>query len=260
MGVLQFDDEAAKQLIAVYVTPDVVAQRNDFLQVFAPRSGERVLDVGSGPGFLASAIAVAVGPSGLVRGVDISEPFVTAARATCAHQSWAEFQHGDATRLPFPNGSFDAAVSTQVLEYVSEVDRALAELHRVVRAGGRVAILDTDWDSIVWHSPDRARMDRVLEAWEAHAADSHLPRTLANRMRAAGFEVEPPRVLPLLNPTYNENTYSNRMIDMIARFVAGRGGITTDEARAWAEDLRQLGERGEYFFSLNRYAFVARKS
>jgi hypothetical protein len=78
-------------------------------------------------------------------------------------------------------------------------------------------------------------------------------------MRAVGFDPEPPRVLPLLNAIFDENTYSNRMIDLIARFVAGRDGITAEEATAWAEDLRRFGERGQYFFSLNRYAFLARR-
>ena len=63
----------------------------------------------------------------------------------------------DATRLPFEAGHFDAAVSTQVYEYVPDVDRALADLYRVLRPGGRALILDTDWDSLVWHSSDQAR-------------------------------------------------------------------------------------------------------
>jgi hypothetical protein len=44
-----------------------------------------------------------------------------------------------------------------------------------------VVIVDTDWDSIVWHSPNSERMNRVLGAWEQHAVNSHLPRTMSNR-------------------------------------------------------------------------------
>jgi hypothetical protein len=53
------------------------------------------------------------------------------------------------------------------------------------------------------------------------------------------------------------NTYSNRLIDLIVAFVVERGKITRDEAEAWASGVRQLGERGLYFFSLNRYVFLA---
>lgn len=260
MTELQFDEEATKRLLAVYVTPDVVAQREQFLRALAPRPGERVLDVGSGPGFVAGAIAEAVGSTGAVCGVDISEAMLAAARSHCARQLWVEFRHADATQLPFADDSFDAVISTQVLEYVPDVTAAIAEIHRVLRPGGRIAVVATDWDSIVWHSPNRERMSRILAAWEQHAADSYLPRTLASRLRRAGFRVESQQVIPLFNPAYDRNTYSNRMIDLIVSFVVGRNGITRDEAEAWAGELRQSGERGEYFFSLNRYLFLATRT
>jgi len=81
MTELRFDEEATKKLLAVYVTPDVAAQREQFVRALAPRPGERVLDVGSGPGFVAGAIAEAVGSTGAVSGVDISEAMLAAARA-----------------------------------------------------------------------------------------------------------------------------------------------------------------------------------
>ena len=259
MTTLQFNSEEAQRLLALYVTPEIVAQRRHFLQVFIPRRGERVLDVGSGPGPLAAAIAEAVGATGAVSGVDISEPLLAAARAQCAAYPWVDFQRSEATQLPFPADAFDALVSTQVLEYVQEVDTALAEFHRVVRPGGRVALMDTDWDSLVWHTPHPERTRRILAAYTAHAADCYLPRTLANRLRRVGFQVEAQQVLPLFSPTYDPNSYSNRSLDGIAAFVAGREGITREEANAWARELRQFAEHGEYFFSLNRYIFLATK-
>jgi ubiquinone/menaquinone biosynthesis C-methylase UbiE len=162
-------------------------------------------------------------------------------------------------RLPFPDREFDAVISTQVLEYVREVDVALAEIHRVLRPAGRVVIVDTDWDSLVWHSPKPEAMSRVLNAWEQHAADCHLPRTMSNRLRQAGFQVENETVIPLFNPVYDPNTYSNRIIDAIVSFVSGKNDIAPAEAETWARELRQAGERGEYFFSLNRYMFLAKK-
>lgn len=259
MSVLEYDAAATKRLLAVYVTPDVVAQRAQFLRAMGPQLGERVLDVGSGPGFLASEIADAVGPSGHVCGVEISDPLIAIAQAHCAKRAWIEIRQGDAVRLPLPDDSFDAVVSTQVLEYVAEVDAAIAEIFRVVRAGGRIAVLDTDWDSLVWHSRDLASMNRILGAWEEHVPHPHLPRTLGRRLRSAGFLVEPPRVIPLFNPDFDPETYSNRMIDLIVPFVAGRRGVTREEAHTWARELRESGAAGDYFFSLNRYLFLATK-
>ena len=259
MDILEYDDDATQRLLTVYVTPDIVAQRTEFILAFDPQPGERVLDVGSGPGFLATEIAEVVGKSGSVCGVDISEPLLEVARSGCENQMGIEFRQGDATQLPFQDEEFDAVVSTQVLEYVPDVDAALVEFHRVIRTGGRVALLDTDWDSIVWHSRDRSSMNRILTAWEEHAADPFLPRTLVRRLNHAGFQLEVQKIIPLYNHKYDQNTYSNRIIDLIVPFVVGRMGITQDEAETWARELRSCGKNGEYFFSLNRYYFLARK-
>lgn len=161
---LHYDDEASKRLIAIYTTPDVVAQREQVIQALNLQPGERVLDVGSGPGFLAAAMGEGVGPAGWVCGVDISEPLLALARSHCVHQPWIEFRYGEASQLPFPNHHFDVAISTQVLEYVRDVEVALAELYRVLRPGGRLLLLDTDWDSLVWYTPNPARMKRILAA------------------------------------------------------------------------------------------------
>jgi hypothetical protein len=98
LTTLQYDAEATKRLVAVYVTPDVVAQRQQFLRFLHAQPGERILDVGAGPGFLVEAIAEQVGVSGSVVGVDISEPLVAYARAHGTHQDRVEYRLADATR------------------------------------------------------------------------------------------------------------------------------------------------------------------
>jgi hypothetical protein len=101
-------------------------------------------------------------------------------------------------------------------------------------------------------------MDRVLAVWEEHAADPFLPRTLSRRLAEAGFDVQLQEVVPLLNPEFGEQTYSNRLIDLIVSFVSGRSGVSRGEARAWADSLRK-DPAGQYFFSLNRYLFLGMK-
>ena len=132
---LQFNAETARRIEALYKTPDVVAQRREVLRVLNLNPGERVLDIGSGPGLLAFEMAVAVGTAGRVCGIDGSEDMVSMSRARCADQSWVKFETADATRVPFPDGEFDVAVSTQVYEYVGDMTTALSELHRVLRPG-----------------------------------------------------------------------------------------------------------------------------
>jgi arsenite methyltransferase len=250
--MLQFDEEAARRLEASYTTPDVVEQRRRVIDALALRPGERVLDVGSGPGLLAAEMAEVVGADGAVHGVDPSESMLAMARARGAPGT--EFHAGDAVSLPFDDDSFDAAVATQVYEYVDDMPAALAEARRVLRPGGRLLVLDTDWGSIVWRSSDDERMRRVLRAWDEHLVDPHLPRRLTALLRDAGFRVARRDCIPLLNAGYDPDTYSHHLIGFIRAFAAGRTDADVD---AWAEDLVAQGD--DAFFSLNRYVFVAER-
>jgi ubiquinone/menaquinone biosynthesis C-methylase UbiE len=156
--------------------------------------------------------------------------------------------------MRFPDASFDAAASTQVYEYVEDMAAALAEARRVLRPGGRLLVLDTDWDSIVWHSRDPERMRRVLAAWEAHLVHPDLPRRLTGLLEDAGFVVQDRFVVTILNAGYDAETFSAAQIDLVRTYVAEHG-LTRTEADAWALDLTTLGR--DYFFSLCRYLFLA---
>ena len=258
-SLLQFNDDASKLLMAMYLTSDIVEQRRQLIERMRIEPGDRILDVGSGPGFLASEIGEVVGPSGQVCGLDISETLLKVAKMRSVHLPWVEFRYGDAAGLPYPDNSFDIGISTQVLEYVTDVNAVLLELYRVLRPGGRVILVDTDWDSIVWYTTESARMKRILSVWEEHATDAHLPGTLSQKLIRAGFQIDAQQVIPMFNPIFDQNTFSNRLIDLIVAFVSDRKGISSIEAEAWAEDLRQRGTKSEYFFSLNRYLFIASK-
>jgi SAM-dependent methyltransferase len=251
---LHFDERQSRAVEETYATADIVEQRRVTLAALALRAGERVVDIGCGPGYLCEEIAEAVGRDGTVVGIDPSAAMLALAehRAT-----GVELVAGDALSLPLEDESFDAAVSTQVYEYVPDMAAALAEARRVLRPGGRLLVLDTDWDSIVWRSSDDARMERVLRAWEEHLAHPRLPRVLPELLAGAGFTVERPDVVPVVNVGYERATYSAQVLGMIAEFVSGRQGIAAEEAEDWKTDLRGLGDN--YFFTLNRYLFVAKR-
>jgi arsenite methyltransferase len=255
--VMEFDEEASRRVEATYRTPDVVEQRRAVLAALALAPGERVLDIGSGPGLLAREMAEAVGPDGVVHGVDPSESMHAIARAhpPAAESGSIELHTGDAGASPLADASVDAAVSTQVYEYVEDMAGALTEAHRVLRPGGRLLVLDTDWDSIVWHSSDEERMRRILGVWDEHLVHPGLPRRLRGLLEDAGFEVTRQAVFPILNAGYDPDTYSAGLIGFVSAFVPGRHGLTEADAKAWADDLIALGN--DYFFSLNRYLFLA---
>jgi arsenite methyltransferase len=258
MAALRFDAQAARRLERSYMTPDIVRQREVTLGLLALKPGESVIDIGSGPGFLCESMADAVGDNGRVVGFDISDELLAAARRRNT-RAQLSYEHGDAVALDAADAAFDVAVSTQVFEYVADCDRALREMARVLKPGGRALVVATDWDGVVWRSSDRNRMRAMLTAWEVHCADPRLPRTLAPRLGAAGFDVRSVHGHPIINTRLGDDTYSQGIMELIAAFVRRRHGDKAAEAAAWEADLRALDRQGEYFFSLTRFLFVAMK-
>jgi arsenite methyltransferase len=246
--VIRYDDGPARRIRALSGTAEMRTQRKRVIELLAPQPGERILDVGCGPGHLAYELAEIVG-SRNVRGVDISHQMLEHAR-----ELGLDVVHtGDAT-LPFEDDVFDAAVATQVYEFVEDLPQALAELHRVLRPGGRALVLDTDWASLVWHASDSRRMERVLEGWRRRVANPHLPRTLASRLTDAGFGVVYEEAFVIFDPNGEADSYSVHQIEHLGTSAIG---VPAEAIEAWANDLRDLARTGRYFFSLNRYIFVA---
>ncbi|MDX6749176.1 methyltransferase domain-containing protein [Geminicoccaceae bacterium 1502E] len=259
MAILQFAGETARRLEAIYETADVRAQRTETLRRLALQPGERVLDLGCGHGLLTRAMADAVGPEGLALGVDVSAQLVAAAAQRAEGVPWLRFMRGDARDIPSAGAAFDALACIQTLEYVAPVEKALGEIARVLCPGGRLLVLSTDWDSIVWHARDEARMARILTAWEAHVVDPRLPRTLLPRLRAQGFRDLRVTAWPILNTRLHEQAYSRGLIEMIASFASERGLVRSEQVAAWVEELRELAQEDAYFMSLNRYLFEGRR-
>jgi len=121
---LEFTGEAARQLERVYLERDVVAQRSETIKQLALSHGERVLDIGCGPGFLCESMADIVGRDGAVIGVDISSDLV-ALRKRRSPPKWLSYGVGDATQLVQPDASFDAAVVSEVRARVGDLIFAL---------------------------------------------------------------------------------------------------------------------------------------
>lgn len=119
--------------------------RQGFVRLARLTPGECVLDVGCGTGTLALAARERVGPGGQVCGVDPSPEMVARARAKAAKAGAdVRFEVGGIEALPFPDGSFDAVLSTLMLHHLSEEGRrqGIAEVARVLKPGGRLLAVD----------------------------------------------------------------------------------------------------------------------
>lgn len=121
--------------------------REHLLDLAGLKSGQRVLDIGSGTGTLALAAAKRLAPGGVVYGVDVSPKMVAAARRKARRKGLdvsVHFSASDATALSFADGMFDAVLVTTVLHMVPEAERAtvLREIARILRPGGVVLLVD----------------------------------------------------------------------------------------------------------------------
>jgi SAM-dependent methyltransferase len=136
-----------------------------------PKPGERVLDVATGTGWTARRVAAR---GGSVVGVDIGAELIAAAtKLAKAADVQVEFRVGDAERLDFPDGSFDAVVSTFGVMFVQDPAAAAKELARVCRRGGRLALA-------TW--PPEGTLDglfRVMKPYMAPPAGSPPPSPFA---------------------------------------------------------------------------------
>lgn len=261
MAKIEFNADEARNVEAVYQTPDVVAQRAATLARLNLQPGAQVLDIGTGPGLLLAEIAMQVGREGRAVGVDISEAMLTMAKTRCAALPQVEVQASDASTLDFPPACFDAIVVTQVYEYVEDIPPALAAAHRVLKPGGRLLIIDTDWDSLVWHTADRPRLHKIATVWDRHLAHPCLPSALLPQLKKAGFAARAPEILPMLSAGWQPHSYAGFMTRAILNFV--RQHVTPEDELspaaldAFADEQARLQENGGFFFSVNRYLFEA---
>lgn len=259
MSGLEFTDAAAKRLEKLYLTKDVIAQRSETLRQLAVMKGERVLDIGSGPGFLCESIAASVGSEGAVVGIDISPDLIALCERRTPPQ-WLSYMVADATEIDLPDASFDAVVCTQVAEYVGDVDRVIREAYRLLKPGGRTIFVATDWDAVAWHTQAEDRMARVMKSWQAHCAHPNLPRSLGHRLASVGFRLDKASVFPILNLSWNDDAYSKGLAELVHNFAAARRDVPVDELKDWLDEFPKLDESGQYFFSSNRYIFHASKT
>jgi arsenite methyltransferase len=259
MAQLEFDENLTKQLEVMYRRRDVMRRRRLVHKALAAQLGEDVVDVGCGPGFYVDELLERVGPDGSVAAIDSAPAMLAVAANRAQGHENVTFHQADATRLPLPDQAFDAALSVQVLEYVSEVDAAVSEIHRVLRPGGRIVIWDVDWETVSWHSRDSGRMRAVLDAWDKHLTHRSLPQTLGASLRRAGFQNIDVQAHAFATIHLDPDTYGGSLTDLITQYAVNPGGMDVDDVQAWRAEQQDLAASGEFYFSCTQCCFVAQK-
>ena len=259
MAKVKYDAKAARETDRSYLNPEIINQRLKTIEAMALRAGERVLDAGCGTGLLTELIASQVGDSGHVSGLDYSQDMLDFAAPRCEPLGNVDLHQGSVTQLDFADDTFDVASCVQTLLYVDDVEVAISELHRVLKPRGRVAILETDWRGVVMNSPDHKLTRQILDAWDDTVSSPNLPTRLIPMLHKAGFSGIRAQAIPVLNASYNENSFGGSMLKYMAKNAVKHEILDRDEADEWLQGIVDLADQHAFFFCVNRFLFTAIK-
>ncbi len=257
--MVEYNDELSAETERAYQMAEIIRQRSQTIAALNLRAGDRVVDVGCGPGLLTREIALAVGESGYVLGIDVSESMLNLARRRSNDLTQIELKNNSADTISAPDNSFDAVTCTQLLLYLPNVAETIQEMARVLKPGGRIAIIETDWRNVLFECDDQPFMRRLFASWEASLASPYLPGKLQALLSDAGFWGIKVEAIPIINTSYLLDNYSGQMVAYSLRESKKNGTLTDQQAEAFVAELKQRSAENRYFFCVNRFLFTAVK-
>lgn len=222
--------------------PDQILVNTALRDVLSPQPGERIVEVGCGSGALCRLVAPGLLPGGEVLGVDVAPEMVAAARTLAGQQTHIRFEVGAGAALPAEDATVDAAFGARLLLHVTDPAPIVAEMVRVVKPGGRVVLMDWDWETVVVTHPDRELTRRLLH-WRCdyHGGNNWSGRRLLGYALTAGLRDL--TVIPVTSVARDEAAALTGSMFRAAEVARDGGAITPAEHDAWTDGLkRQLVE------------------
>jgi ubiquinone/menaquinone biosynthesis C-methylase UbiE len=248
-------DEFLDFLDRVDALPETAARRRRSYDRLALRPGMTVADVGCGAGTAAREMSAMVDPGGHVHGFDFSERFIAVARSRAADAGTkVDFQVSDATALPLPDASLDAYRAERLYMHLKQPEAALTEAFRVLRPGGRLVIIDQDWDTLLFDG-DLAATRAVTRAF----ADSMVNGTIARRMRPllrqAGFRDI--AIAPETTVAPNGGAFG-WMADTVGKATLA-AGLDPAMVNGWMDDQRRRIAEDRFLYVSTLFVTMARR-
>jgi ubiquinone/menaquinone biosynthesis C-methylase UbiE len=222
-------------------------------------AGASVLDVGCGLGQDVQALARLVGPGGRAVGVDSSVTMIAEARQRAEGSGLpVEFVAGQAERLEFPDGSFDGCRAERVLQHVEQPGHVVAEMARVLRPGGRMVVLEPDWEMLFIDSPDQM-VTRAVVKW---SCDSHksgwIGRQLRRLLLDAGL-TDVSVACPVATLTDIVEAELVLGLGATVREMQVAGVIAASDGERWLQQLADADRAGRFCCGLTGFLVHGRK-
>ncbi len=247
LGLLDMQDAA----------PSIRRLRDWAMTAARPQPGETVVDVGSGTGTVARALAEQVGPAGHVLGIE-PNPRLREVALTRAAGTGADFVDGLAASLPVADGSVDLLWCERVLQHVAEPQAAVDEFARVLRPGGRAVVLDSDHATRVTSTLETDVAARFSAAFMAQVANPRAAMLIPEQALRAGLTVDPDIGSSALILSSRMLLNSPFVADN-AREAVEQGLVTQDVADESVRALRAAAEAGHAMGAVTVFGFVLRR-
>jgi len=234
----------------------VQAYKRRILGALGLRAGQAALDIGCGTGDDVRAMAAIVGPGGRAVGVDVSEALLAEARRRAEGLGLpVAFHVGDAHRLPLADGGFDVVRAERTLQHLADPQRALGEMARVARPGGRIAVAEPDWETLVIDLPDRTLTRRILDFHCDRARNGWIGRQLARLFRDAGLAEVGVTAETLI---VSDLDLADGLFEIkaSARDAAATGVIDAADGQRFVADMERAAAAGRFFAAATGFIAV----
>ncbi|WP_454789173.1 methyltransferase domain-containing protein [Mycolicibacterium lutetiense] len=223
--------------------------------MLALQEGNTVVDLGCGPGADLTTYAEAVGPSGVVIGIDQDETVIGQAQASTSHLPNVSIRTADIHRLPLESDSVDHVHTDRVLQHVFAPAEAISEAARVLRRSGKIVCAEPDWATLAIDHPETAISRAYTQFVVEHVVrNATIGRALPRLLTKAGLAVN--SIIPVTT-VFTDAVEADQILGfhrVTVRAVAA-GYLTDDQARRWLNHL----ESGPFFGSATLFIVTAQR-
>lgn len=229
--------------------PDQMQVNNALIHVLSPKKGEHILEVGSGSGILSRLVASHLASGGHVTGIDISPEIINLSREYAQKENldnMITFEVGDAKNVKYPDGIFDAAFAARLLLYLEDPEDIVIELNRVVKPGGRIVLMEWDFETLVVDHSDRELTRRILH-WRNDNIDGNnwSGREIYRLMNMGGLDEV--SIFPVVTTTTEEKSSLTQSLWHAAANALEQDIITKEEHGSWVEEIESKIKNQQYF-------------